>query len=292
MSASIVALGHVGIRKEESFASGGDPTDYQPIFSEDIRMEKHYDYSDRIMNTSQQVGGRLLNVGITGSITFPISPDGPEMWWNCGLGQTSYIYSEERPLDSMVITLDREAGDIYTSGDMISSLEISSAAGAPLQCVASIEGKGYSDYTASTPSYTSGDDGFLHNEGKFYVAGAEILNVMTFSVSINNNLVTDLYTNQKERRDIPATKCMVTGNMTLLFEDTTQRNRFMTEESVKLEAVYARGANSFTVTLDKVRFDDDSQPLSGQTDYIAETINFTAYVDDPSTEESIQITVV
>ena len=54
MSASIVALGHVGIRKEESFASGGEPTDYQPIFSEDIRMEKHYDYSDRIMNTSNQ----------------------------------------------------------------------------------------------------------------------------------------------------------------------------------------------------------------------------------------------
>lgn len=292
MTAVIAAQGHVGIRREESFASGGAATAYQPIFSEDITTSKNYDYQDRIMNTSEQVGAQLMNETVAGSITFPVTPAGPEEWWRCGVGGSATPYAPARPLSSMAIEIDRETGAIYTSGDRIASLDISSAAGQGLQCVAAIEGKGMQTYAATTPSFTASDDSFQHSEATFEIDDVVDNSIMSFSVTINNNLVTDLFTNTRERRDIPATKCMVTGSIVKIFEDAVTRNNFFSGDSVRLEAIYARGSNVFTITLPKVRFDTDSAPLSSQTDYIAETIAFTAYVDDPSTENSITISVI
>ncbi len=292
MTVPIVAQGHVGIRKEESFASGGIPTAFQPVFSEELTMNKAYSFSDRIMNTAMQTGGRIMHNNVTGSVVFPVSPGNSQVWWECGIGGTSSPYQVARPLSSMVITVDRVQGDIYTSGDMIASLEFTSSAGNPLQCTATIEGKGFQSYTAGAPSYTSGDDPYLHNEAVFELDDVAVNDVMSFSVSVNNNLVTDLYANQKERRDIPATKTVVTGTMTKLFENTDARNKFLQELPVKFEATFSRGSNSFKITLVKVRFENVSEPLSGQTEYISETFNFTAYIDDPSGEEVIEVTVV
>lgn len=292
MSVPIAAQGHVGIRKEESFASGGAVVAYQPIISEDLVMNKQYFYGDRIMNTGQQVGARLMRHSMGGSITFPISPSNPQQWWECGIGNTASPYRYGRPLKSMVIHIDRVTGDVYTSGDMINSLEISSQAGGALQCVASVECKGFQSLTAGSPSYTSGDDPYLHNEAIFELDDTADSDITQFSVSINNNLLTDLYANSKERRDIPASKSQVTGSFTKLFSDVTARNKFLQELPTKVEAIYSRGSNQFAISLAKVKFDTLGEPLAGQADYIVETFNFTAYVDDASTEYALQLTIV
>lgn len=292
MSVPIAALGHLGLRKEESFASGGAVADYQPIFSEDLQMNKAYYYGSLVMASAQQVGGRIMQQNVTGAVVFPISPSNPEEWWQCGIGGSSSPYSPARPLKSMLIVVDRETGDILTSGDMIASLEISSAAGGPLQCTASIEGKGFQDHTAGSASYTSGDDPYLHNEGVFELDDVATSDIMSFAVNVNNNLITDLYANQKERRDIPASMAVVTGNFTKLFQDTDTRNKFLQELPVKIEATYSRGAKSFKIALNSVRFDNTTEPLSGQTDYISETFNFTGYITDTATENVITVTIV
>lgn len=292
MSVAIAAQGYVGIRIEESFASGGAVTDFQPIFNEDLVMNKQFYYGDRIMETGQQVGARMMRHGISGSLTFPVSPSNPTQWWKCGIGGTASPYRYARPLKSMVVHVDRVNGDMYTSGDMINSLEISSEAGGPLQCTTNIEGKGFQSLTAPASSFVSGDDPYLHNEAVFELDDVADSDIMQFSVAINNNLINDLYANQKERRDIPASKQAVTGTITKIFQDTTARNKFLTEAPTKIEAIYSRGSNQFAITLAKVKFDTLGEPLAGQSDYIAETFNFTAYVDDPATEYALSLVVV
>jgi len=291
MSVPIAAEGHVGIRKEESFGSGGAAVEFQPIYSEDITINKNYYYGDFIMNTQSQVGSRLMNVGLAGSITFPVSPDGPEQWWIAGIGGASSPYAPDRPLKSLVLEIDKETAAIYTSGDMVASLEFSSSQSNPLQCVATIEGKGYQKDTASSPSFTSGDDPYLHNEATFEVDDVELTDVTAFTLSINNNLITDLYANQKERVDIPASKCVITGSFTKLFQDTDELDDFLAEDPVKLEVTYARGSNSFKFQLNKIKLDNATEPLAGQGDYIAETFNFTAFIDDVD-NDVLTLTVV
>ena len=283
MTVPIAAQGYVGVRKEESFASGGAVVEFQPVYNEDLRLVKNYYYGDRIMSTPSQVGARLLNVGLNGTITFPISPAGPEQWWICGIGGTASPYAPARPLKSMVIHVDKETSDIYTSGDMIASLEFSSSQSNPLQCVATIEGKGYQKLTqGASASFTSGDDPYLHNEATFEFDDVENTDITAFSLNINNNLITDLYTNGKERIDIPAGKVTITGSFTKLFQDTDELDTFLSELPVKIEATYARGSNSFKFQMNKVKFDDNSTSLSGQGDYIAETFSFTAFIDNIS----------
>ena len=291
MSVPIASEGHIGIRKEESFASGGVVVDFQPIMSEDLQMTKNYYYGERIMGTPSQVGGRLMNIGIAGSVTFPVTPQGPEQWWIAGIGGTASPYAPARPLKSLAMEIDRDTASIYTSGDMIGSLELSSSASNPLQCVAAMECKGYQKLASNSPSYTSGDDPFLHNEAVFEIDDIEVTDVTSFNVSINNNLITDLYANQKERIDIPASKVTVTGSFTKLFQDTTALDQFLSEGPVKLDVTYSRGANSFAIQLNKILLDNIAEGLSGQGDYIAETFNFTAYVDSTA-NDVISLTVV
>jgi hypothetical protein len=281
MSIPIAAKGYLGIRKEESFGSGGAVVDFQSIFSEDLQITKNYYYGDRIMASPAQIGGRLMNVSVAGSITFPVTPAGPVQWWEAGIGGTSSPYAPARPLKSLVLHVDRETADIYTSGDMVSSLEFSSSQSNPLQCVATIEGKGYQKKTQAAPaSFTSGDDPYLHNDAVFEFDDVVNTDITSFSLSINNNLITDLYTTGKERVGIPASKVAVTGSFTKLFQDTDELDKFLSELPAKLEVTYSRGAKSFKLQMDKVLFDSTSSPLSSQTDYVAETFNFTAYIDN------------
>lgn len=289
MSTAISSQGHIGIRLEESFASGGAITDYQSIISEDISMAKNYFYADRIMGTSEQVGAPVMNVGAAGSITFPVTPQNSEIWWKCGIGGTTSPFKPARPLKSMVVEMDRDTGDILTSGDMISSLAFSSSSGAMLQCVASMECKGFQSHNAGSPSYISGDNPYMHSELSLEIDNSEVATVTDFSFTIENNLITDLYATAKERRDIPATKCNVTGSMTLIFEDTTQRNKFLAESDVKIQATYSRGSRSIVFLFPKVKYNTDAQPLSGQNEYIAETIEFTSYIEYPATDYSISL---
>ena len=292
MSVPISAQGYLGIRKEESFASGGSVTEYQPIYSEDLQITKVYHYGDRIMANPSQIGGRLTNVAVAGSVTFPVSPAGPEQWWLAGIGGTASPYAPARPLKSLVLHVDRETADIYTSGDMIASLEFSSSQSSPLQCVATIEGKGYQKLTqGSSASFTSGDDPFLHSEAVFEFDDTPQLDITDFSLSINNNLITDLYATAKERRDIPATKVTVTGSFTKLFQDTDELDTFLAELPVKIEATYSRGANSFKIQMNKVLLDNSSSPLASQTDYVAETFNFTAYIENTA-NDVLSLTIV
>lgn len=291
---SIAARGAMGIRKEASFASGGLIDSWQVIESASFNKSNVFVYQDRVRNTPEQVGGRFAHTLVSAQVTFPVSPQNPSQWWECGIGGSG-PYTPQIPLSSMAIELQEgDVAAVYSSGDMISSIELSSRQGDILRSTVALECKELSGRAAtSIPStaFPSGDDPYLHTECTFQMDGVTNNQVTSFSVRKENNLITDLLANNSTRREIPATKAVVTGSISLLFEDTTQRNRFFNKLPSRISANYVRGGRSLLVELNNINYDSDERPLEGQTSYITETLNFTAFVNDPTAENSIKLTV-
>lgn len=293
---SVAALGHVGIRKEAAFASGGSIDNYQPIDSEGIGLQRENIYGDRIQATEEQVGGITGRRKVSGPIVFGVSPQNPTQWWECGLGQSSSPHSGERPLSSLMIEVDRETGAIQTSGCMVVSLTLASAQGsgpdAELKCTAQIEGKDIGKATAGTPSFTATDAPYVHSEGAFKLNGVADDDITAWSANIANNNALELYGSDLTRQKISATKLVCTGSFTKLFETLTERDAFLNDGGARsFQVTFTRGARSFDVNVAKLKYDTAPRPLEGQTSYIMETFNWTAYVDDASSENSVVITV-
>lgn len=292
---SIAALGHLGIRKEEAFASGGAVDSWQPFDSESIQLTRENVYGDRIQNTPETVGGILGRRSVTGSITFGVSPQGPTEWWQCGLGQSSSPYSNERPLKSMLLQIDRETGAVQASGCMIGTMTLGSTQGAgpdaEFKCTANIEGKDLAAASAGGPTFTSGDAPYIHSEASFLLNGVPDTDIQAWNISIDNGLATDLYGAGYTRETIAATKLACTGSFTKMFESTTERDAFILGSVRSFQVTYNRGTRSYDVNCAKIKYDSRPTPLGGQSEYIMETFNFTAYVDDPATENSVVITV-
>jgi len=296
MTTPISALGHVALRKEASFASGGTVDSWQPIDSESVGLVREYAYGDRIQATEEQVGGVEVRRHVAGAITFGVSPQGPGEWWVCGLGQGTTPHSGERPLSSMLLQIDREQAAAQSSGDMITSMAISSSQGsgpdAELKCTVNIEGKDEGGCTAGNPSFASGDAPYVHSEAAFLLNGVANADVTAFSVNIENNNATELYGSDKTRQDIPATKLVCTGSFTILFKTTTEYDSFINDGAARsFQVTFTRGAYSYAITVAKLRYDTVPVPLGGQSEYIMPTFNWTAYVDDSDTENSVAIAV-
>lgn len=289
MANPIGALGHLGIRRESSFASGGAVDSWQPFTSESLELTFNNVYSDRIQNTAEQVYGQQGNETVTGNITFSVSPQNPSQWWSCALGQTLSPYSVQRDLSSMLLQIDRETAAVQASGCMIGSMTLSSSQGSELTCSVDIEAVGLSSVAAGSPSFTADDAPYLHSDATFSLNGTNDTSITAFSVTINNNLQTDLFGTGRRRIAIPAGKLAVTGSFSKLFDDVVERNAFLNAQVRSFKASYVRQGASFVILCSKIRYNGHPENISGQSTYIIETFNFTGYCDDPATENSIRI---
>ena len=289
MTTPIGAQGHLGIVTEASFASGGTIADWQPINSADLTLSFANVYTDKIADTAEQLGGRKGNRVVTGGVEFGISPENPLEWFQCGIGQDTSPYYSTRPLKSLAIEIDKETDAILASGCMIGAMGISSSQGGELTCAVDIEAADLNDTTAGSPSYTSGDTPYLHYEANFELNGVADTSITAFGISINNNLNADIFGTSEIRTEIPAGKQVVTGSFTKLFDDVTERDAFLKAQVRTFKVQFVRDSKSFTIWCPRIRYDSRPAPLAGQSEYILETFNFTAFVDDPATENQIRI---
>ena len=282
------AQGHLGIRKESSFASGGAVDNWQTMNSESLNLTFANVYSDRIASTPMQVDGQSGLRAVAGDIVFPVTPSMPSQWLECGIGQSSSPYYPTRTLSSMLVQIDHETAAVQASGCMVGSLALASSQGGELTMTATLEGAGFSSVTAGSPSY-SADAPYLHQNAVFKLNGTTDTSVTDWNISIDNNLVTDLYGTDIQRVDIAAGKAVVSGSFTKLFDDTTERNQFLNAGVRSFWVKFTRGSNYLTVYCPKVLYDSHTENISGQSDYILETFNFTGYIDDPDSEYSVRV---
>ena len=294
MTIGLASMGYVGIRREESFASGGAVTGYQPVISESIVQAKNYFYPAQIMNSRQQQGGSLMGELANGSISFYVTPQNLEEWWRCGIGGSSSPYSPlgVGVLESMVVNINRVTSDMYTSGDMITTMEFSSSNGDALVCTVGLECAGFNSGDAPAASFISADDPYMHSEAVFEVGGVADEEITAFTISVNNNNIVDLQTGSNlTRREIPNTNITVTGSITRLFTDNTARNLFLANVQTSFDVTFSRGSRSFKIDLAKINMEADDTPLAGFGSPIVETIPFTAQIDDVSADKVLEITV-
>lgn len=289
MSTPTGAEGHLGIRKEASFGSGGSIDNWHSFISETLTKTFANVYSDRVASTAEQVGGQEGNVAIAGDITFHVSAKLPIQWFQCGVGQSSSPFYMERPLPTMMIELDKQTAAMHASGCAIESLTFASTQGSELTCTAAIQAKDIASRTAGTPSYTASDHPYLHSDATFKLNGTDDTSVTAWSLTVNNTLLTDLYGTSKTRLDIPAAKMVVTGSFTKLFDDTIERNAFLNAEVRSFWAKFTRGSNFITFYCPKIRYNTRTDGIGGQSEYILETFEFTAFVDDPVNEKQLRI---
>ena len=294
MTIGIASMGYMGIRREESFASGGAVTGFQPIISESIVQTKNYFYPSQIMNSRQQQGGRLMNELANGSVSFYITPQNLTEWWRCGIGGAASPYSPlgVTQLDSMVLNIDRITSDLYVSGAKITTMEFSSSNGDALICTVGIEAAGFSSGDVAASSFNSSDDPYMHSEAVFNVGGVADSEITAFSIALNNNNIVDLFTgNRLTRREIPNTNTTVTGSITRLFTNNATRNLFLANAQTSFNVTYSRGSRSFKIDCAKINMEAHDTPLSGFGSPIMETIPFTAQIDDVSADKVIELTV-
>lgn len=289
MTTPIGGQGHLGLRIESSFASGGQPDTWQPISSESVSLTINNTYGDRIASTSEQVYGQRGNEVVSGNIAFEVSPGNTTKWWRAGVGQAATPYFSERPLDSLCIEIDRETAAVKASGCMVGNINVGSSQGGTLTCSIDIEGKGLGHTTANTPVFNTSDAPYLHSEATITLDGTNDDSVTAWSMTINNNLQADLFGTGLRRLDIPAGKQVVTGSFTKLFDDTVERNKFMNTLPVTFKVRYTRGSNALTFMVPKLRYDTHPEELGGQSNYILETFNWTAYTDTPGTQYQVMI---
>jgi len=289
MTVAVGFEGHLGIRKEGSLASGGAIDNWQPFNSESLELSYNNVYSDRIQSTAEQVGGQRGNEIVTGNITFPVSPQNPSQWWECGLGQSASPYYVERPLGSLMLQIDKEVGCIQASGCMINTMTFSSSQGGELACSVDIEAVGMASCTAGSPTYTASDAPYLHQEATFRLNGTADTSVTAFSVSAANNVGTDLFGTNRVRLDIPAGKLVVTGSFTKLFDDLTERDAFLAATVRSFQVDFARNTKSFTIYCPKIRYNTKPANIGGQSEFIMETYNWTGFIENVTTEHSIRI---
>ena len=293
--ADVGARSVLGLRKEASFGSGGGIDSWQVIDSENLVRTQVFAFLDRVRNTPEQVGGRVVHELVAGQIVFAVSPANPTQWWEAGIGGSG-PYTPQIPLSSLMVEVQKaQVGAEASSGDMIDRIEFSSKSGGALMCTVQIEAKGLGGRVAtSVPAgaFPSGDDPYIHEEATFTLDGVVAQNVLSFSVAKSNNLQKDIFANQRQRRDIPAGKAVVTGALSLIFEDTTMRNRFMNAKPSSIRAQYVRGGRSYTFDLVNLVYDSDDKPIQDQSSYIAENLTYTAYVDEPASQNSLKLTVV
>jgi len=289
----IGALGHLGLQKEASFKAGtvgaSGSQSFQPITSEGLVITHGNVYSDRVQDTGEQLGTERGNYGVAGPVTFPISPQNDGRWFECALGGGYSPYSIERPLGSLVLEIDREQLCVNASGCMIGSITFGSSQGGELIATADIEAAGMTSGDATSATYTADDNPYLHSDAVFTINGVDISEITTWSLTLNNNLVTDLWGTGREREDIPATKLAVTGSFSKLFKNTAERNTFMSNDESSFKVVFTRGTKSLVFLCAKTRYDSAPANIGGQAEYILDTFNFTAFVDDPATQYSVRI---
>lgn len=288
---SVGFQGHIGIRKEASFASGGAVDNWQPINTGSLDAAPRFLYSDRIRSTAEQVSAPEVGRVVSGSLVFPVTPQGPLQWWSVGLGQAASPYSVARPLSSLLIQLDQETAAVQASGCMIGSMTLSSQEGGELMCSVDIEAKDLASVAAGSPLYTSGDFPYVHAEAVVKLNGVTDTKVRSWSLTVNNSLITDLFGTGVARTDIPAGKLVVTGSFTKLFDTVTERDAFLARGVRSFEATYTRGLRSFDVLCNRIKYNSRPASLTGQSDYIVETFEWTAYVEDPTAEQSVKVTV-
>jgi len=289
----------IGVGEEVTWASGGAVDSYFPITSESLVAEEEPVQGNGLYSSAARNKWSRGTVDVNGDIEFELQPEGfgKILKHALGFGKStslgSGVYRHTIRPSGMLpsglrIEVDRDKKIFTYYGCKIDSLELTGAVDEHVVGTASFLGKTEKqsdNRTLANPTISTLDP-FVFHEGAVLVGNAAV-EITGFTLTLNNNLQDDHYTNvSRLRRSIERQDFReVTGTLTMVFESITAYEYFrtMTPKTIRLTFTSDAlpGGYNYELQIDvpEAVFTGTTPTVDGPGP-ITHDMNFTAFFDD------------
>jgi len=281
----------IGVGEESAYGVSATPTRYIDILREKLVF-------DRGITPVETVYGRAIQkyvegkASVTGSIDFVVEPEncGEFFKWALGSVETSgegpytHTFKPSDTIKSFTLIVVSEGIQRRIVGCLVNRLEIESALDVvtgSLEILASKEEKDLGSYTPTISTLTP----FVFKDGTLTLAGEDKSGCLkAFRLRINNNIPTDdLYGfGSKYPQRILVRGRTVECELELVFEDTSEYDRFLAGEEFSLNLKFAYGDYEFEVNLPRIVYTSDVAPHLDKREPLRVTAPLQAFYE-PST---------
>jgi hypothetical protein len=173
---------------------------------------------------------------------------------------------------------------IVYNGCAINTLTIDMATDAVVTGTVGIVGAGTDGYTGASfdasPTAVTLTDPFVTYDGTVTLAGGDGCIITALSLSIDNGITANYALCSAEARSVTPDRVNVTGTATILFENATEVNKFITETTSSLSVTLEDPTgNALTIELPKIKYTGGDIPVSGGG-VVSVSLPFQALYDD------------
>jgi len=172
---------------------------------------------------------------------------------------------------------------VYT-GCAINTLTIDMAVDAVVTGSVGIVGAGTGGFTGASfdagPTAVSQTEPFVNYDGSLTLAGGSGCAITALSITIDNGITANYSLCSAEAQSVTPDRVNVTGTATILFENATEVNKFISETESSLSIVLEDpDGNTLTIDLPKIKYTGGDVPVSGGG-VVSISLPFQALYDD------------
>jgi len=210
---------------------------------------------------------------------------------NDGGGPGTGTYNDGETTDTCCFVLEQYYGKVTDGSNgrrfvdcVVSDIEFSAAVGEELQCTPTVKAGSFAlcDFDAVTDAppcdigSLSDRGAFRYYEGTVTVAGAQY-DVNSFRLTCSNNMDSKLVLGKQNPASYPFGRYVASGEFELEFGYGSFVHQFLAENDGIVNLTFKRAAETLTITLPLVRYNEPTANVSSGEDLINQTVPFVAY---------------
>lgn len=287
-----------------------------PFVSESIRSTRNLVSSATIRSSRNPISPVRGNVDVYGDVNFEMAPQYGKLLHHAfgtyvavsgetvGMAVGTYKHTFTIGTLPVGLTIEKQFTDLDTpkyfqySGCKVNSLKVAIKPEGMIECSAAIIGAKETTAAASFDSspVDLGHDPFDGFEAVITEGGSVIGIATEIEFTLENNLDGNSYVidGTGTRYSLPAGTAKVTGNIKVLFENTTLYDKAInnTETSLVIALTHGTGDGTagnekITFTISELKFQPNAPVISGPSGLLVE-MPFEAYYDDSAEASAIQ----
>lgn len=158
-----------------------------------------------------------------------------------------------------------EPRSLQYTGCRIASFSMNVVPNSIVTSTFSLMGSGFNDSASpldATPTAVLNKQPLTHIGGTITIGGTAV-KATSFTLNVDNGMEAAYAIGSSAAQDITWGEAVVTGTMTLYWEDMTQIDRFVDETTAEVEIVLTDGSNTLTFNMANVKFNGGGLPVPG-----------------------------
>ena len=291
-----------------------------PFVSESLRSSRNLISSKTIRSSRNPVAPVRGNVDVNGDITFELAPQYGKMLHHAfgvysavsgegvGLGAGTYQHTFKIGVLPVGMIIEKQFTDLNTakyfqySGCKVNSLKVAVKPEGFIECSVTIIG---AKETLANSSFDGspvdlGHDPFDGFGATIQEGGATLGIATSIDFSLENNLDGNSFVidGTGQRYSLPAGVAKVSGNVTVLFENTTLYDKAIASTETALIITFINGTGEgtsgnekLTFTIPELKFKPNAPVITGPTGVLIE-MPFEAYYNDAAEATAIQAVLI